>query len=89
MTIVRLCLLSAREFRHSHSKQLYGHWVEISTHRALYQRSIFAMVDVYNNLSQETIDSISVQVFQSSLTKIARSRCEDGVEGWSSPYCAR
>ena len=74
---------------YGHSKQLYGHWVEISAHRALYQRSIFAMVDIYNNLSQCIVDSPSVQIFQSSLTKIARSRCEQGVEGWASSFCSR
>ena len=30
-----------------HTKKLYGHWVEISSHRALYDRSIFAMVDIF------------------------------------------
>jgi hypothetical protein len=29
-----------------HTKQLYGHWSDITNHRALYDRSIFAMVDV-------------------------------------------
>ena len=37
---------------HGHSKQSYGHWVEISAHRVLYQMSIFATADVYNNLYQ-------------------------------------
>ena len=36
---------------HGHTKQLYGHWVDIKNHRAVYNRSIFAMVDIYNNLS--------------------------------------
>ena len=33
-----------------HVKQLYGHWLEAGEHRALYDRSIFGMVDIYNNL---------------------------------------
>ena len=40
------------EQAHGHNKKLYGHWLEISTHHALYHRSIFAMTDVYNNLPQ-------------------------------------
>ena len=72
-----------------HNKQLYGHWVEISTHRALYQRSIFAMVDIYNNLPQSSIDASSVSIFQGSLTQIARSRCEQDVDAWASSFCAR
>ena len=70
-----------------HNKQLYGHWVEISTHRALYQRSIFAMVDIYNNLPQSSIDASNVSIFQGSLTQIARSRCEQGVGAWASSCC--
>ena len=30
-----------------HNKQLYGHWLEATQHRALYSRSVFAMIDIY------------------------------------------
>jgi len=36
-----------------HNRQLYGHWVEISSHRALYNRSISAMADICNKPSQD------------------------------------
>ena len=69
-----------------HDKQLYGHWVEISHHRAIYQRSIFCMVYVYNNLSQDVVDSTSVNVFQHALTQIVRSRCQRGDVDWTSSF---
>ena len=43
---------------HGHNKQLYGQWVEISALPASYARSIFAVCDVYNNLSQHGIDAV-------------------------------
>ena len=30
-----------------HNKQLYGHWLEATQHRALYSRSVFAMIDIF------------------------------------------
>ena len=33
-----------------HTKQLYGHWVEVTSHRVIFNRFIFGMIDVYNNL---------------------------------------
>ena len=65
-----------------HTKQLYGHNVEISHQRSLYDRSIFAMVDIYNNLSQCIVDSPTVSSFQTCLNKIAKSRCESGEATW-------
>ena len=32
-----------------HNKQLYGHWLEATQQRALYDKSIFAMVNIYSN----------------------------------------
>ena len=58
-----------------HNKQLYGHWLEAGEHRALYDRSIFAMVDIYNNLPQSVIDAKSVSTFQSLLTEKVKEWC--------------
>ena len=69
-----------------HSKQLYGHWVEITNHQMLFNRSIFSMVDVYNNLPQSLVDSPSVKVFHSGLTQIARERCQRGDPLWASSF---
>ena len=66
-----------------HSKQLYNHNVEISHQRSLYNRSIFAMVDVYNNLTQSMVDSPTVSSFQSCLNKVVKARCESADVTWS------
>ena len=72
-----------------HDKQLYGHWVEITAHPGLYARSIFAVVDVYNNLPQHVVDASSVKFFQHYLTQIARTRCQQGEDAWASSFCRR
>jgi len=74
---------------HGHNKQLYGHWVEISAHPALYARSIFAVCDVYNNLPQHVVDATDVGSFQQYLTQIARVRCQQGEDAWASSFCRR
>ena len=72
-----------------HSKTLYGHWDVISSHWALFNRSIFAMVDIYNSLPQHIIDSTSVTLFQKALTQMARTRCENGIAAWASVFTRR
>jgi hypothetical protein len=61
-----------------HTKKLYGHWVEISSHRALFNRTIFAMVDIYNALPQHIVDNTSVSEFQRDLTQLVRQKRERG-----------
>ena len=70
-----------------HNKKLYGHWVEVSAHNALFYRSIFAMTDVYNNLSQNAVDATNLKGFQQYLTQIARTRCQQGDVVWASLFC--
>ena len=65
-----------------HSKQLYGSFLEVQAQYELYKRSIFAMCCVYNNLPQDVVDATTVSSFQSLLTKMARTRCEQGAENW-------
>ena len=72
-----------------HSKKLYGHNVEIQFQRAMYNRSIFAMVDIYNNLPQHVVDVTSVSSFQHYLTHIARTRCQSGDPRWANSFCTR
>ena len=72
-----------------HSKQLYGHWVEVTHCQGLFARSIFAMVDIYNNLPQQAVDATSVTIFQKYLTHIARTKCQSGDGAWSSSFCRR
>ena len=72
-----------------HSKQLYGHWLEVKEHRALFNRSIFGMVDIYNNLPQAVVDSISVSIFQGRLTEVARRRCQHLEPDWNLSFSRR
>ena len=71
-----------------HNKQLYNHCVEISAHQQLYNRSIFPMTDIYNNLPQHVVDAVSVASFQSYLTHIARTRCQQQ-DVWTSCFDRR
>ena len=70
-----------------HNKQLYGHWLEATQHPALFSRSIFSMVDFYNNLPQYVVDSESVSRFQTFLTSIARKRCRKDAPFWQLSFC--
>ena len=72
-----------------HNKQLYGHNVEISHCQGLYNRSIFAMTDVYNDLPQHVVDAPSVKIFQRYLIHIVRTRCQQGDDNWPSAFCGR
>ena len=72
-----------------HDKQLYGHWLEASQHRALYSRSIFAMVDIYNNLPQSVVDANSVSIFQHLLTDMVKERCRQQIPQWEFSFCRR
>ena len=72
-----------------HNKQLYGHNVEISHCQGLYNRSIFAMTDVYNDLPQHVVDAPSVKIFQHYLIHIVRTRCQQGDSDWPSAFCGR
>ena len=46
-----------------HNKQLYGHRLEVTHERTFFFRSIFAMVDVYNNLPQSVVDAKMYKIF--------------------------
>ena len=61
--------------------------IEVTHHQAIFNRSIFAMVDIYNNLPQYVVDSPTISTFQSLLTRIARRRCESGDVSWASSFC--
>ena len=65
-----------------HNKQLYGHRLEVTHERTLFFRSIFAMVDVYNNLPQSVIDAKCIKSFQQKLTDIVRERCQSDKASW-------
>ena len=58
----------------------------VHTYTALYRRSIFGMIHVYNRLNQEIVDCPSIKAFQRALTSIARSRCQDGDSWWPETF---
>ena len=71
-----------------HNKQIYNHNRECSNN-ALFNRSIFGLVYLYNRLPQRIIiDKNSVSTFQSELTHIAKRRCTDGIDGWQYSFNA-
>jgi hypothetical protein len=72
-----------------HNKPLYGHWVEATHHRSLYAKSIFMMIDIYNNLPQKVVDARSVTAFQRELTERARERCRADDPFWLSMFSSR
>ena len=72
-----------------HDKQLYGHWREATQHRALFSKSIFGMIDIYNNLPQYVVDAGTVSVFQSFLTNMAKDRCRRNDPLWASAFSNR
>ena len=65
-----------------HTKQLYGHSIEVNFNSALFNRSVFAMVDIYNNLPQDVVDIENVSLFQKRLTAIAKERCNGNRIDW-------
>ena len=72
-----------------HSKQLYAHWVEITSYRSLWNRSIFALVDVYNDLPQHVVDAPSVSTLQNYINHIVRTRCQQSDAAWASSFSRR
>ena len=71
------------------TKKLYGYWVEISSYQTLYDRSIFAMVDVFNSLPQYIVDNIIISGFQNDLAEFARIKVEQGNDAWASIFSRR
>ena len=72
-----------------HTRQLYGHILDVKFQHTLHSRSIFGMVYVYNRLPQNVVDSPSVTVFQRHLTMIARARCQNDAHNWKSVFSCR
>ena len=75
--------------RMGHSKQLYSHFDKVHFQIALWKRSIFGQVDIYNNLPQAAVDCNSVPAFQSYLTHLARTKCEAGLNNWQFTFNTR
>ena len=72
-----------------HTRQLYGHMLQVQPQHSLHARSIFGMVYVYNRLPQELVDCATVSSFQSGLTHMARKMCQDGDPTWLKAFSCR
>ena len=72
-----------------HNKQLYNHLHEVQFQLALFFRSIFAMVHVYNLLPQYVVDARDVKDFQKHLTRIVRFHCSAGAYNWQNQFSRR
>ena len=65
-----------------HDKALYAYSEQVSSHRRLYDRSLFMYIHMYNRLPQVLVDSQSVKDFQARLTNIVRVRASRNQETW-------
>ena len=72
-----------------HNKQLYGHNREVVSHWHLFNRSIFIMVSIYNDLPQQAVVCQHVNTFQTYLTHIARTRCKNNNPKWQYTFDPR
>ena len=72
-----------------HDRQLYGHIMEVDRQQNLHDRSIFAMVYVYNKLPQHAVECNDVSSFQHVLTLMVREKCEQGDSDWQLLFNAR
>jgi len=65
-----------------HNKQLDNGRSKVVFRHAIFNRSLFGLVDIYNRLPQEIVDRASVKEFQHDLTCVAKQRCEDNIPDW-------
>ena len=71
---------------HYHSKQIDSQLEKCIARHVLWNRSLFGMIHVYNRLPQEVVDLPSVSVFQTELTRMARTRCWRGDANWKRAF---
>ena len=60
--------------------------VQVRSHRAVYNRSIWPYVHIYNCLSQGMVDHRDVKSFQAHLTQLARYRANVGEPTWREAF---
>ena len=70
------------QFPPKHYKQITNGRGHCIFKHGLFNRLIFGMVDIYDRLDQEFVDSPSIQSFQKKLTIVAKTRCAAGVQDW-------
>ena len=72
-----------------HTRQLYGHLLEVQYQHGLHFRSVFAMVYVYNRFPQHVVDCTNVTSFQRCLTLLARIECQNNNDRWMNRFSCR
>ena len=65
-----------------HDKQIYTYMERCTTRHALYERSLFGAINVYNRLMPYLVDLPTVSKFQRELTWLAKLRCQRGDSDW-------
>ena len=69
-----------------HTMQVDPHLSGVRSRNALYSRSLYHFVLIYNRLPQDLVNLGSVSAFQSQLTKFAKLRAERGEDTWRNAY---
>ena len=69
-----------------HSRRLQDFYHEVRGNLVLFNRSLFAFVNIYNVLPQDIVDLPSVKAFQSKLTHLAKHRAQTNDDRWSLAY---
>ena len=69
-----------------HTRQVDPQLSSVSSRNALYFRSLYHFVLIYNRLPQELVNLDSVSSFQSQLTKFAKLRALRGMTTWRNAY---
>jgi hypothetical protein len=69
-----------------HTRQVDPRLSDGHSHNALYFKSLYHFVLIYNRLPQELVDLDSVSAFQNQLTKFAKSRADRGETTWRNAY---
>ena len=59
-----------------HTKQIHNQCEHIRFQHALYKRSIFGHIEIYNALPQHAVDITDVASFQAFLTQVAKTKCQ-------------
>ena len=71
-----------------HNKQLDNGRSQVVFSHAIFNRSLFGLVDIYNRLPQDIIDRPSFKEFQYDLTYVAKCRCVANMSDWKLSFNA-
>ena len=72
-----------------HTKRIHNQHEKIRFQTALFQRSIFGHIDVYNALPQHVVDHQDGVSFQALLTQIAKTECQQHKLFWQHRFSSR